>query len=298
MNEAIPAQIFTNPPTNNGSATFNPLVNDTFVIESLVALGSVRINLLGIGNSNINTVFFDSLTVNEFAAIGTVGIYLWGCDWASTASGPNVIRVASINGCRMRPNSKLSVLGVLTLNCCYSDDSASGAPTFSGLLNSFGIRYITQQRLGTIFLGLTSAQSGRHEAWTFQDGMGLFNNTAGPAYEVHNACFNSSNQVWGVCGAGGTPIFMKANGTLSYTVGAPGPAGYYFVDCTAAPAAAWISYSRNNTVQTTAPAWDFATSAFTAYRALTAANIQATVAAGGFFGQFSEPPSGCRFVPL
>lgn len=43
----------------------------------------------------------------------------------------------------------------------------------------------------------------------------------------------------------------------------------------------------------TAPAFDPATSTFTAYRALTVANIDATVAAAGFGGQVNDPVTGC-----
>jgi hypothetical protein len=300
MNEPQPAQTFTNPPPFI-STTFAPALNDTFVVESLVSLGSVRIGALGISNGQRNTVVWDSLTISEFCINGTSGVLAWGCDWASTASGPNSGRIFNLAGTRLRANSKMYFVGVIDLINSYADDSAAGAPVFTGALNSFAINCMTQQRGGIRLDGMTTViggGSGSVKAWTIQNGMGIFNNTTGPGVDVASVTLNAAAEIWGVCGAGGTPFFLQEGAGLYYTAPPPGLAGFFFINVAAAPGAAWISYRRASAVQTTAPAWDLATSTFTGYRALTPALIQATVAGGGFNGQFFDPPSGATLGAL
>jgi hypothetical protein len=299
MNECQVTQTFTNP-LAFATNTFNPAPTDTFVVEDLTSIAQLVINLTAQTNGTANAVVVDSMTITTMSLAGNAGVYMWGSDWASTgtANGTATGRAVSMVGCRIRPNSILFLPSSITLANCYADDSASGAPSFRTFQASAVIRFVSQQRGGVRFLGLTETQVGAVKSWTFQNGMGVFNNTAAPGYEASGACLNAGCEVWGVAGAGGGAFLLSSGNSLSYTPVPPGVAGYFFIDLTAAPANAWISLRNAQALRTTAPAWDPATSAFTAYRNLTSVLIQATIAGGGFNGQFFDPLTGCALRSL
>jgi hypothetical protein len=296
MSECQPAVTFQSPMVF-ATATFAPALNDTFVVESLTAL-NVQINMTGNGNSLLNSVIFDSVTLTTLRVVGSVGVYMQGCDYVDTGLFMNPCRPATVQGTRFRANSKMWFPSSFTVANCYADDSASNPVLLLTVSSGALIRFVTVQRQGVRILALSPLQFGFVKSWNMQSGLGIFNNSAGPGAEVSGASCNASQEVWGVCGAGGTPFQLQPGNFLYYRALPPGNAGLYFINVAAAPGGAWISYIRAQAVTTTAPTFDVATQTFTTYRALTPALLQATIAGGGVNGQWVDPLSGCGMAAI
>jgi hypothetical protein len=203
-----------------------------------------------------------------------------------------------LGGCRLRAGSIVAANVWVIQNSYHSDESSSFATLRSYGTGSFLSRHIVYQRQG-ISLSAPNIVNQASSAPIKIQHVGIFNNTAGNGIDIAGiARLDASAEIWGVCGAGGTPIALSMAGALTYNASPPGPAAYFYIAVTDAPGAAWISYRRAQAWQTTAPAFDPATSTYTAFRNLTPANLQATIAGGGFNGQWSDPQSGARMASV
>jgi hypothetical protein len=283
---------FTTPFTFPFTA-FTPAQNDTFVVESLVQM-NLFVTVLGSGAGNANCVIVDSVQLNAYVHSGTAQVCLLGCNWQATGSPTGLCKAIQCSGVRFKPGSLVSA-EQFTLFSCYVDDSASGRFFIrqGGCTASSIVRFMTVQRQGVRVTSMVP-NSGNAIAMNINSGFGIFNNTAGPGLDIVGyGHFNSTQSIWGVCAAGGTPLHLGGNGSrLTYGAAVPGAASYFRIDCTLAPSGAWISY-KGPGIQVTAPAFDAATSTFTSYRTLTAANIQAALGSGGLNGQWFDPVTGC-----
>lgn len=299
MSEPAVVGAFTNPFTAS-LTSFTPGTNDTFIVETLTNLAQITIDLVASTTFNAasNAVCFDSVILNKLSVTSYgIGVNTWGCDWASSIIN-GFPRLVQCVGTRFRASAILAA-NVWQVFNCYNSDEAAGFCTFraygTGCVMS---RHIVYQRQG-LALSAPNIVNQASIAPIKISHIGIFNNTAGNAVEVAGfAKLDSTAEIWGICGAGGTPMALAVAGLVGYNAVPPGVASFFYVDCSAAPGAAWISYRQGLAWQTTAPAWDPATSAYTAYRNLTPALLQATIAGGGFNCQFNEPQSGARLASI
>ena len=293
----------TNPPVFQAN-TFTPANGDTFVVESLTAIAVLEINLTGVGVGSSNSVVLDSVTVSSATMNGGASLFANASDWASTNQRQQFLGSITLQGMRIRANGRVFGSSSVSIFNGYADDSAAGAPYFASAGGGNTIlRFITWQRQGVIIVGPHAAEISAVssvKAWNIQSPFGVFNNTAGPGLTLTNCSFNASTfELWGVCGAGGTPVHLTTGNVLYYRAPPPGQANMYLINVAAAPAGAWISYLRAQAIQTSAPTFDYSVAppVFTTVRVLTPVNLQNTnLGTGGLAGQWFDPLSGCGMM--
>jgi hypothetical protein len=283
-------------PTTN---TFAPVNGETFVVESLTVIAVLMVNLVGFGTGTSNSVVLDSVQITQ-CMVQAGGLDAIGCDWASSAIRQQFSNTTNFYGVRLRANGRYLASTTFTVVNCYASDEAAGAP-FLGLVGYSGtiLRFTTWQRQGIIVAANNECETAFASAskpWLIQSPFGIFNNSAGPGMTLTNCSFNASTfELWGVCGAGGTPIFLTSGCCLYYRATPPGQANMYLINVAAAPTACWISYQRAQAVVVSAPTFNYgvAPPVFTTVRNLTPALLQDTNLATGFNGQWFDPLSGC-----
>lgn len=293
-----PVITFTTPFTL-ASGTFAPANGETFVVESMTTIAVLQINLVGVGTGSVNSVILDSILVSQ-CMIQAGGFTIVGCDWANTGIRQQLSNGTNFYGSRIRANGRYVASASFTVVNCYASDEAAGAP-FLGLMGFGGtlLRFTTWQRQGIVVSGNCESELSSvspNKSWLLQSPIGIFNNTAGPGLTLGNCSFNASTlEIWGICGAGGTPIYLASGCSLYYRALPPGQANMYLINCAAAPAGAWISFQRAQAVVTSAATFNYgvAPPVFTTVRNLTPALLQDTNLATGFNGQWFDPLSGC-----
>jgi hypothetical protein len=299
MSECCSVASFANPFVIN-LGTFIPALNDTFIVETLTTLPEVYVDLVAFSpfDGATNAVCFDSVLLDNFiiSNFGS-GINVFGCDWKSALIN-GFSRIIQVMGSRFRANSIVAA-NVLEVGNCYHSDEASGFGTFrvygTGSLIS---RHMVEQRLGLALSTPILVNQASSSGFKILH-IGIFGNTGSNAIDIAGiARLDGIAEIWGVCGAGGTPFALSTASALRYNAVPPGHAPYFYVNVAAAPAGAWISYRRAAAWQTSAPAFDTATSTFTSYRVLTPANLQASLGAGGVNGEWFDPVSGCGMASV
>lgn len=140
-----------------------------------------------------------------------------------------------------------------------------------------------------------STSNSRNFGWTVHS-MGITNVPNTIPFNIHdNVSFTGATEVWG-SGNAFAPLNLKAGARLQWPAadifGGVPPASYFYIN-----AAIWISCDQAGGNGNTAPAYDTAANTFTAARRnLSAANLSATVGAGGFNGRFFDPVTCCAMV--
>jgi hypothetical protein len=282
------------------TATFTPAVGEQFVVETIVQLSSLVLD-----TDSTVSVITDSLQPSIQEAHGaTIFIMAANIPMLTQQNYNGFISRTTVAGSRFSGptstgNTWIPCDMIDIFNCnfdgsCHLRNREQGNITRAfvhGTSSGLGLSTTRHSRPNT--------SSTRTDGWLVNS-VGMFNvpNTL-PFTIRDSAQLSATCDIWGN-GNAFAPILLLANARLYWTAadvrgGAP-PASFFFINVAASsPANVWVTCD-DVTNGANIPAWDTATNTFTANRLLSPANLQATVAAGGFNGRFFDPVSGCQMV--
>jgi hypothetical protein len=275
------------------TATFTPTAGDTFVIEKLTLIPLLSVDMHGGANSAaINGIIFDSLEVGTGAR--------WQC------SGN---RVAIFDGC-IKDIANFAELSTafVDLGCQFSNGTQPLSPTWT-IANGYTrastpvfhcvesgsfTRFMAQAPTAGSATMRISCSSGvlsnGSRGWTINQ-IGSWDSTTDFPLRIvgSSVLLAATATLWG---GNNTfePVKIVSKGQLAY-LAAPAalPNSYFFI--VGGGLGAWASCE----ARTSIPAFDLATSLYTAPRLISPANLQTTVALGGFGGLFNDPVTGSEF---
>ena len=263
-----------------------PAVNDTFVIESLRTISRLTINLQnGPGNGSTSTgVVLDSLLITSMLGTGQTGVYCYGSR-VSTAFGAHF----SFLTWRSCVFSNLGVNDTGLKSIIGGHVAAGGALLLvNNDASNSGIGNFTLQNPSFIAMQGSGGQSSPD---TWRPGqIGSWNNTGCPLSFNSNGCRLSAS--YNLYGSGNT---APAINLVQNVVGIC-QQGIFTASVFSTSDTAYVQCTHSSTPRKSVPAFDTATNVFTADRLLSKANLEATVAAGGFDYAFVDPVSGAGFV--
>ena len=290
------------------TSTFTPTLGDTFVVETLNTVSIVL-------DSGADIPIVAESCVVSFGNGtngGQITLDKCGLSGSVTANAVTLDRV-TINGSRFSGTTSSSTTYWTGYFFDITNCDIDGFWEFQCLVGGNLTRMFISNLSGVLALTGPKASIGtsatRTRGWILNS-VGIFNVTnTFPIVILDYLTLPSTAEIWGGTAGGGgingfAPILLRSGATLSWPgatiTGAAPPASYFYVNLSGSP---WIALDdANGGSGTTAgvgyncPAWDVATNQFTADRALTPANLQATVAAGGFFGRFFDPRTKCSMV--
>lgn len=276
-------------------ATFTPGLGDSFIIETIPTV-SITTDI----DPSINIVT-DSCQVSLQANTPCTMIIDKGQMFGSTTQGSIAFASSlTVNGTRFNGTTSTNTFFVPSrfweiTNCdfdgfCQLESIVCGNATrifINGLSGVCSLLNATHS--------LQSTTNSRHFGWNVLS-MGITNVPNAIPFNIHdNVSFTSTTEVWG-SGNAFAPLNLKAGARLQWPApdifGGVPPASYFYIN-----AAIWISCDQPGGNGNTAPAYDTATNTFTAARRnLSAANLSATVGAGGFNGRFFDPVTCCAMI--
>lgn len=275
-----------------GATQAAPAVNDTFVVESLRTVARLEIRLINPPDAQITATgcVLDSLLVTTLIASEESGVYAYGCRINGTPIGWN----PAFESFRSTIFGTFA-LSDLGLKSIVGGHIASGSlvlvnntPSNSNTITNFTLNGTT-----TLFLG-GSGNGTSPDTWR-PGQIGCHNRPAAnsPFLFCGNGCRLAA--VWVPYGLNNAAPLIKVEqncvGIAQAGSWTPGCDGYQ----TTSPNV-WQPVLDYPTARTSIPAFDLATSLYTAPRLLSKANMQASVAAGGFDYVAVDPFTGAGFV--
>jgi hypothetical protein len=284
---SVAAAAYTIPFASQGRNTFTPTAGDTFVIETLTTIASVTVQLVGFlsTTNNGNAVVFESLSLSLFNNQSNVSFVTCdACVLTNMTSNP-MPALMGVLGCQVLPFAFPRAQAFVFVNGYCRGNSIDMTTVVS---MSF-TRFMSQGRVLRLTCLTPPNVAGQVGALINQ--LGICDVGAQPALIVRdNVCLQTTGTLWGP-GNTAQAILLEANGLLAYGASAAAlPNSYFFIS----NSGNWLSMEGRTSV----PAFDQAGSAYTAARALTQANLQQTVAGGGFGGQVTDPVTGSVFAQM
>jgi len=272
----IPVASFAvSPFVGPATTTAGPTVGDTFVVEDLRTIPRIEINLHSAPGNNPSTskVVIESLAVTTLVLSPSCGLYIDG-----SQVGTNIVRGAatSYHQCKITgllDDGIKNIIGGYNTTVLVLINHLATVSTIT--------RFTIQGDRNLDFVGGGCANS--QNAWDFTQ-IGIFDSTAAPLRFINrNANWNSASLLYG-SGNVGSLFSITPNSIVLSSVGS-------YAGLTVVPG---VSLIRTDTtpVRTSVPAFDQTTGLYTAPRLLSAANLQATVVAGGFNYNYTDPVSG------
>jgi hypothetical protein len=264
--------------------TFTPTAGDTFVVETLTTIGSMSIQIFGLNATatNGNSVVLESLSVTTLTNQTNVTfVTLDGCIISNMASNP-IPALMGILGCQLAPFAFPRAQNIVFVNG-YCRGNSIEITTIAAM--SF-TRFMSQGRI--LRLTCLTPPNLAGQVGILINQFGICDAGATVALIIrNNVCLQATATLWGP-GNTAEAIRLESNGLLAYGASSAAlPNSYFFIS----NGGNWLSCEARISV----PAFDVATSLWTAPRALSQANLQATVAAGGFGGQVNDPVTACVF---
>lgn len=295
LNEPQVAVTMTTPiaPSSN---SFTPVAGDTFVIEKLTQIPLLVIDTTGgILTAVVNGVILDSLdigTSGRYVFTGGRTIVRFGC---TLGFGENQIISPAIQdfGVQFTSAVNLRYANWFVTNSYQAGVSCTFHAQYGGTMR----RHMTQGNATARFsCGSTGNMTGVNLGWVIEQ-LGSFDNASSNSIVILDRLqLTATATLWGVNAINAAPIIIARGGIFNFGAAfAALPASYFYIQpCPGgADIGAWVVCALNG-FRANVPAYDDATQLFTANRLLSPANIQATVAAGGFGGQFFDPFTGCQ----
>jgi len=263
------------------TTTAGPSVGDTFVVESLRVVPRLEVNLhiAPAGASNVSATaskcVLDSLSVTNLTLSPYCGIY---CDGSQV--GISIIRGAftTLHQCKI---TSIGEDGLKSIIGGYNTTDLT-------LINNNGslsvITRFTVQGSRTLGFQGDGAFSG-FRTWDILQ-IGIFDSTVGclRCITASARTYWSSSSV--LYGSGNAFVFELFPNCLLLSSLPSSYANLFIVPTTA------LIRIQVTPLRTSCPAFDQTTSLYTAPRLMSVANLQATVAAGGFANNFIDPVSG------
>jgi len=286
-------------PVATTSSTFTPVAGDTFVVETLTNIPNLVIDLIGGETATINNgVILDSLDLSGGDTVlnGSRAINAYGCTLGLTFSR-TLFGAFNTFGCQYASGSIMTFF-TTSINNSYCNTDV----TIFAFINGVISRFMTQG--GSLALETSTTQIAQPSVitgWSINQ-IGFWDTAAAGRRPL--TIFNQTDLAAGctLWGNGNTnnnvaPIALARGASLMYGAASTAlPAAYFFLLSASAGAenGAFIACYNNASVpRVNVPAYDDATQLFTANRLLSPANLQATVAAGGFGGYFFDPVTTC-----
>jgi hypothetical protein len=290
--------VYTSPfSTATPSATFTPTAGDTFVIEKLTVIPNLFIKTIHGSNAgnHINGVILDSI---EYGTGGRAT--LTGCRTIVTDGciRSNILCLLPTNVTELGCQNAITNT-IVCLNWSISNGYSKARQILLSTNASSITRYMCQDTAEMVFssprgsLGASGAAASG--GWLINQ-IGVFDNTQRPLQVFDKVWLSPTATIWGNnSAAGAEPWFFFRMGMVEYGASSNAlPASYFYINLPAS--GAYIACSTNaGTPRSSVAAFDVTTNLFTANRLISPANLQATVAAGGFGGYFFDPMTTCSF---
>ena len=275
--------------TANPSVSITPTAADPIVVETLTSIGNFVVDIVGGRTTAVSAgLIVDSLDITgRYSCNGDRDVVFVACN-LGLASSNQLVGSTQLFGCHIGATLPSSVSNFVITGGYQS----AGSSTWRILGGTGQInRYMLQGSNTTLQLASVGAR-GTTIGWLISQ-LGCFDNgNQNPLTLVTDVTLSATASIWGANNAL-SPIFLTEAAMLKFSVAATAlPASYFYIDT--GPAGEWVTCDNRTSI----PAFDRATGLYTAPRLLSPANLQATVAAGGFGGQFFDPVTGCGFVSI
>lgn len=294
LNEPQTAITMTAPIAPSANS-FTPVAGDTFVIEKLTLIPLLTVDTTGgISGTVVNGVILDSIdvgTTGRCVLTGNRTVVRYG---STLGTGENQIMAPALQdyGCQFSSAVTHRASNWFMTNC-YQMVACNFHTQYGGTIR----RHMQQgNATGRFSCGSTGNMTGVNLGWIIEQ-LGAFDNATGNSIMVLDRLqLTATATLWGVNTANLAPIIIARGGIFNFGAAfAALPASYFYIQpCPGgADVGAWVVCALNG-FRANVPAYDDTTQLFTANRLLSPANIQATVGAGGFGGQFFDPFTGCQ----
>jgi len=268
--------------------TFTPAPGDTFVVENLTTLGRVVLDV-----ESPNGIMFDSVNLTIVSGVCSAVINIWGSFRQASFSTGIIYLLNEFGNQTGAIDSRTA--NIVFSNCYSTVNGIWAAPqmTFTRHMNQGGAMTLIADRtpVASSLSLLNIQQIGAWDCPTY------------PILVSTAARFQSSTTLWGngqqVANPTLTAVQLSRNAAIGFAGQSTAIPNSFFYMLTANAgvnngAFFTLDVNADSSTRCFVPAFDYlATQTYTAPRLLSAANMQTTVALGGFGGIFNDPVTGC-----